>query len=516
MEMKRALPYLLLLVACAIAYCGVFNHEFLLDDEFLIVKNTFLRSWEHLPAIFATSSTGGALGTDSFYRPVQGVLYLLVFQLVGLSTVGFHTLNLLLHFITACLAWILGRRLGFEARWCWVAVLLWILHPIHTEAITFMSATADSSHTLFILLGLICLLPDFSAWRTVGACVCFLLALLSKEAAIVFPGLAVVCLWFTLAPAERWRWRSYLCTWPFWVIAVGYAIARKTFLNFDGTFDFYKTSNIYTEHILYRVFTCLATLPSYLGLLLWPAHLSMERDFPVFVSPSLPVLLGIAILLAIIVLCWRTHGRLRATLIWTFLWFFVAHSIDTGILLPINSLFLEHWMYLPSIGLFIGGAEALHLTIGERRWSSRWLVPLAAAAALALAVRTIRQNETWRDPITFYTHILDYYPRAARDHNNIAMAYAERGQIDEALKHYQTAIELSDTYPQTQYNLARLLAQTGKIPEAVEHLERCLQLNRNFFQAYQLLAQIYAAQGDMQKRDDYANKADAIIKQLIH
>src|SRR5690242_11580071 len=91
------LPLLTLLLAVLAAYANVYGNGFLLDDEFLLQKNRFVADAEYFWRIFASSSTMGAGGTDSFYRPMQTLAYFVVVQLFGLSIPALHFLNVSLH-----------------------------------------------------------------------------------------------------------------------------------------------------------------------------------------------------------------------------------------------------------------------------------------------------------------------------------------------------------------------------------------------------------------------------------
>jgi len=306
-----------------------------------------------------------------------------------------------------------------------------------------------------------------------------------------------------LMKRKRWSIRSYLTTWPLWIMAVVYLILRKTVLNFNHTFTFYKTSNVYTEHILYRIYTFLATIPSYLSLLFWPTDLHLDRQFSVYADPiTPPVLLGVTwLLLGIFMIAWERKSD-RPIWSFAFLWFLTAHVCHMGILLPVNSFFLEHWMYLPSIGFFIAGAQTLVDRFKQPKWA---LIP-ATALGIPLAMNTLRQNEIWSTPVTLYTHILKLNPQVARIHNNLAMAYTDLHQDRQAIEHYSKAIEISDIYPQTHHNLALALLRQGQVVEAVQHLKRALELDPDFYHSSSVLAQIYQSLGDQQHAEEYSKK----------
>lgn len=512
-KILRLWPYAMLLLAVFLVYSNVYDNDFLFDDEFLIQKNQFIRSWDYLLKIFMTPSTAGSGGTDSFYRPLQGFLYLIVFQIFGQSTLGFHLLNILIHAANALLVYSLGLKLNFKKNASLLAALIWAVHPMHTEAVTYQSATADSLHTFWILIGLLLLIPSFSRRRIFVACGVFALAIISKESAVVFPLLVMSVIF--LRSDKPWDWRSYIITWPLWIMVGIYLVLRKTLLNFDDTFNFYKVTNIYTENLHYRIYTFFATLPSYVELMVFPHDLRMERGFPVFIDPiTLPVMLGAVLVLIFalqLALAKKGRGKILA---WAGLWFFFAQIPHTGILLPVNSFFLEHWMYLPSIGLFLGVFQA-GSTLGIVKNYPRISVAFVMLAMAALGHKTYRQNQIWETPIGFYNNILNYGSGTERVHNNLAMAYGDRDNLAKAAEHYLKAIDISgDRSPQPHHNIALILLKLDQVDAAIAHLKRAIEINPRFYYSYAVLADIYRQQGKIEESNKYLQGYKELTKTL--
>lgn len=512
-QRENALYGLLLFLCVSLAYAGAFPSAFLYDDEFLILKNRFLTSFEYLPQIFSSSSTGGAGYVDSFYRPLQTLAYLIVQQLFGQETWAFHGLNILLHGLNTVLLFLLGQKMGLFRRFAFAGALIWAMHPLHTEAVTYMSATADPLHALFLLSGLLVMVPVFTKKQRVVAALFFVLALLSKESAVVFPALAITMVFFF--SSERQRPQSYFVTWPFWAMAFGYLFLRQSLLNFNQDFSMYKEANLYTESFLYRLQTFWATLPSYLSLLVWPVDLHMDRAFPVFTNFLSPLVLAGFILFAG---CLFFIGRgLRQNrvkspwLAWVPLWFFAAHVPQAGVLIPVNSFFLEHWMYVPSLGIFLGVAaftQGCGQSLGAKGQQFLLLGLLLIAGALGL--RTFDQNRVWESPVTFFSHILKYNPESNRVRHNLAMAYTDEGKLDLAKAEYLKVLQTSEEYYQTHHNLARIYASQNQLDLAEKHELRAIELSPKFFPAYGTLADIYRKKGDAVK----AAEAERKFKEL--
>ncbi len=521
---QKVIPYLLLTLAVFAAYCNVYNNEFLFDDGLLITRNDLLHYWSNLGQLFTSSTTDGAHIAGGFARPVQIFLYFLVYQFAGESTVGFHLLNIVIHAANACLIYQLGKKLKFNLWASFFAALIWAMHPIHTEAVTYMSATADGLWAFFCLLGIVILLPDFSWSKIFWVLPIFALGLFSKETTVIFPLLVVICMYLT--SDQRLNPKTYLKTWPLWVAAGAYTVWRLTTTGYDGPetyrkmFDYpeYYSLKMYSEHFELRFYTFLATLPAYLQLLVWPEGLHMERSFRIFLNFMLgPALVGCGMLIAAVTLVIFGRGKYSLPLSWGLLWFGAAHFPDTGLLLATNSLFLEHWMYLPTAGLFLGIAQpiSLCLELPNLQKLKPYAATIAVIIAASLGTATFIQNRVWHDPITFYHHIFKYGVISARAHNNIALAYMDRKQVPEAIEEFRQAIAISDTYAETHHNLAVALLnlpdRLQHVGEAIDELNKALAIDPNFYRSYIVLSQIYTFIGDSDDATLNREKAEKFL-----
>jgi tetratricopeptide (TPR) repeat protein len=541
---RAIMPYWVLALVVFAVYGGIYSNEFLFDDNLLIQLNTYLRDWNHIGDILTKSTTSGVHIAGGFYRPVQMLLYLLVYHVDEQSTFWFHCLNLSLHIINTCLVYKLGTKLGFNAWGVFLAALVWGVHPLHTEAVTYMSATADPLFALFCLWAIIVLLPDFTPRKILQIFPLFLLGLGSKETTVMFPLLVMVCLFFT--SPQRLDIRTYFRTWPLWIVSLAYVFWRMNAPGFDGPQTYandyglpsFANLKLYTDHPAYRIYTFLATLPLYLKLLLYPTGLHMERSFPIYTTAeAAQVLIGLGILIlagAQIFFSYRpaktsSDASQKAkkqkpadrgsALSWGLMWLAAAHAPDTGILVTMNSLFLEHWMYLPSVGLFLGLAQTI----------SKFLQPRPQIYAIAtasivlsfagmLSVMTYDQNQIWRNADSFYNNIFAHGEISARAHNNLALYYSDEDRYADAIRQFNEATKVSDVYAETHYNMAltylRMPDQSAHTQEAIENLKRSLEIDPHFYRSYILLGDIYGAiLKDEAKAAAYHAQGEALLSQ---
>lgn len=517
-QLQKLAPYYVLILVITIFYSNVYDNDFLYDDKYLILQNTYLHNWHSLGDIFRTYVNSGAFRSGHFYRPLQNVLYLIVYQIAGENSFAFHLLNIILHAANACLVYTLGLRLNFKPWAVFLAALIWALHPIHTEAVTYMSSTADTLYSLFCLLGIVVLLPDFTPRKIYIATALSVMSLLSKETAVIFPLLAMSCIYLT--SPKRLAPRTYFKTWPLWCVTAGYLIIRFSFLPFSGKdlLNGDPVSQFYATHIFARIYTFLATIPAYLGLLIWPTGLHMDRDFLVRLDPWFAeVCIGLTIILAAMACIVITRKSARPAFSWGLLWFAAAHTPQTGILVAVNSLFLEHWMYLPSVGLILASSQTLALHVPSRY--KKMACASACVIALVFGYCTYMQNQIWHDPIVFYKNILDRGETSARARNNLGIDYGDRGDFDKAMEQFQLALQNNDTMPETHQNIAflysRKLDGDPHIQEEIDELNKALAIKPDFLAAYDGLAYIYDQKGDKIKASAYRQKADDIRKGFV-
>jgi Tfp pilus assembly protein PilF len=225
----------------------------------------------------------------------------------------------------------------------------------------------------------------------------------------------------------------------------------------------------------------------------------------------------------------RGRARRGLALSWGLLWFAAAHAPNTGILLPINALVSEHWMYLPTIGLFLGAALGME-NLQEKKLQAIAVV-LAVVAALSLGAKTYLQNRVWRDPGAFYENILSCGESTGRVHNNLGLFYWSERDFDRAIVQLRLAVEnpgmrmepmivgmhtnlalmylhanVNETGSVTLEELRSALPLSPQTAEAIGELQTALKIDPDFMWANQMLTVIYDYQGDRVRADFYRNR----------
>jgi tetratricopeptide (TPR) repeat protein len=323
----------------------------------------------------------------------------------------------------------------------------------------------------------------------------FAFALMTKETAIIMPALIFISDYFFLSWEDNLSLREKFkrigkAIWPFMILAGFYIFLRATVLNFKNTFNLYNEENIFTSNFYIRLFTFFRVLTIYFGILFWPLNLHTERSVALATSlNSFSVIFGGILFVGLLALALSQFKRLPI-LSFGILWFFIGLAPTSNLLVPINGLLYEHWLYLPLVGVFLILIWVVQ-ELGEKYNLQKILLALFVVVLILLSVLTIKRNGDWRDPITFYNQTLRYAPKSYRVINNLGMAYADQRNYDKAIEMYRRAIDLDASNPVAYHNLANAYYGIGEINLAIENYHIAISLDPKFAFSYNALAKLY-------------------------
>lgn len=537
---------ILLIFAAFFAYLPSFNNPFIWDDEQFIYKNRFVQNFA-VQKIFTTNTIAGAGENSNYYRPLTTLSFAIDYQMWGLNPLGFHLTNTLLHALAAVLVFLILRELKLKDNLALAVALVFALHPLQAQAVTYMNSRGDSSYTFFAFVSVLLFIwllkqkrfqlqlynlqwTGSKTWWAVGAVVAYVLAVFSKEIGLATLGLWGLLLgWFSLTGKKQinlevfWQKQHTAVITFFAAIgtAVGYLLLRATSLKFTEAMNVYMPGDPYGESILVRLATFAKVLWIYLKLILVPYPLHMERTTDYVLSVFSPwVIATLAVAAALLWLGWREWQRKGSVWIWFGSGWFLGMLVPVSGIIPINGILYEHWLYVPIVGfclVLIGLVKAFD---GERFFDHQVTKVLFGLLMAVYLLLTWHQNYIWGDQVRFYTHTLKYAD-AARLHNNLAMAYAERGQLDEAIRAYQAALERGPDYPQIYHNMANAYAELKEYEYAREWYEKALETDPGFYFTYLQVIKMYVELGEFETAHEYLDRlaqnvpnSEALVRDL--
>ena len=486
-------PIILLLAAGLLIYSNSFGNQMFWDDNDGILNNVYIKDWHYWPKFFTENLIAGAGLISNYWRPMLLTVFSLEWHLWQNNVLGYHLVNTAFHILNAILLFLIFK-ICLKKKWpAFFLALIFLVHPLQTEAVTYVSGLADPLSVFFIFLGILSYLQFLQKnkkvfyWLTLP---CYILALMSKETAIIMPILIFLVEWL-YKRGERFSLAEIIKKYgPFILLAAIYIILRLTVLNFQNTLNLYNEENLFTSRLDIRILTFLKTLPIYLGLIFYPVSLHMERTIEIPTSLADPlVLAGIAITLISLFLIVRFF-RQRQEIAFGMLWFFVGLLPVSNIFVPISGLIYEHWLYLPLIGIFITAYYLMEKPIVQYQLEKLLLVVMIALV-IFFSWRTILRNADWRDPITFYNQTLQYAPDSYRVWNNLGMAYDDNGQYLLAERAYQTAASIDPANPIAYHNLGSLYFKLNRLDDAEKYFLEAIKRDQSFYYSYLSLAKIY-------------------------
>lgn len=506
----RQILFILFLLA-TILYINVFSGSFLWDDEDFVYRNAYVTDISNWPKYFSENLIAGAGKVSDYYRPILLFSFAFDHILWALNPFGFHITSLLLHVSTAFLAYLLIKKLFENKELALLTSVLFVVHPLHTEAVSYIAGRGDMLYSTFLLLTIVLYFKaQYSLRKKKNTLLTFkkflknkyflisilslIFGLLSKELAIVTPILLLLAEvvknreeYFKKFDLKRSFLKLLNRISVYFFVTFVYGILRLTVLNFSNTLNLYGETNEYTSNVFLRLFTFCKVLFEYFVVLIFPMELHMERSVETISGFFNIYVIGAILIIGLVTFLSIKYFKKNSIYLFGLFWFFINLAPTSGIT-PINGIIYEHFLYLASIGFFLviayGFLQLLFILKNKNVVYFTLFILLSIISALG--VRTILRNEEWKDPVKLYNQTLEYAPESIRVHNNLGMEYSGRGMIDEAIAEYEKAIEIQDVYPNPHHNLANLYLERGEYEKAVEEFERVFTIQPEFFFSYDL------------------------------
>jgi len=458
---------MLLMVLGVLAYSNSVKGAFVWDDTGLVRDNPAIRSLSRIPGYFHQTIFEGVGQKSSFYRPLQMTSYAADYFLWGLSPAGYHLTNIMFHIAAALAVFWFVWTISEKRYLSLISAALFTVHPVHTEAVSYISGRADSMALFFMLIALVFYVrgierQQFSLSAIAG--ISYVCALFSKETALFLP---VIVVFYHIALNKKFRPENAAAMAAALVV---YALLRS------GAGPANNPSLLASIGFSRRLPGTFAAYFTYLRLLILPYGQHMEYGAVISVPGDLKVVAGFFLTIATV---WGMYALRRDKIAFFAAGWFVLNFLPVSNIYPLNAYMAEHWMYVPSIGIFMLAASAMGALYHKKGFKPAVTVATAALIAFYLFL-TVKQNLYWRDPVTFYNKTLFYNPRNRRMLNNLGEHYFERGRYDEAIATLQKALEISPNYASAYNNLGAVYVKTGRKQEAIDAFRRAVNIDPSF------------------------------------
>ncbi|MFK8113242.1 MAG: tetratricopeptide repeat protein [Rubripirellula sp.] len=485
----------ILAVAIAITYRPALDAPFIFDDEVSLNNNESIRSLWPLIQDNGIGALNSGPDNPLSARPLVNFSFAINYFFGQLNPVGYRIVNLVIHWITAVLLWILvaktlrlpplqERFSAISGRTGFLSALLWSLHPINSESVIYMTQRTELMMGMFYLMTLLLCLCYWQAESTKSRLGFLLLAMtacvagvLSKEMMASVPG--VVLLYESLFVRESLRdairqsWKLYLALALSWIpFALMYSFGWRTP---GGGFS----EGVLPHHWWISQSPVVFT---YLKLVFWPDPLVIHYGFPVLtaVSQAWPAVLGNAILILAAIWLWRR----RSPAAFSIIAFYAVLSPTLLIPLP-DEPAAERRMYIPLAALVPLLAIGAHLLVARitglvkvkhENTSRAFAAILLASLAILFGVISLRRAALYQNHLALWQHTLVH-----QAHNPVAWystgtLLALDDKVEAAVPYFQEAARLDPTYYKAVYNLAHAYDRLGQDQEAADWYEKTLEI----------------------------------------
>jgi tetratricopeptide (TPR) repeat protein len=473
---------ILLLLACIvlIVYGNALPNGFISDD-LAIPKN--------LPGTTLASIIA------SPHIITRSLLYFFIYKIAGLSPAAFRISNVFIHIVNVWLVYGLLTLLT-KRNIAAIAALLFAIHPIMVESVTWISGGVSPQYTLFILLTLYCYIAAAKQnEKSLYILSLFfgLLSLVSADKAIILP---LILALYEISFGNILRfWKRLL---PFFLVAFGFIALYWSWIGTRLTglqTTFYQSATAVRNPLLYIP----EALAQYMELFVWPVNLSLYHPDQQLTMATL--ITNSAIALAYLCITIIAFFRWRA--LFFFLTFFLLSISPTLLPIQVTWTVAERYAYLGMVGLT--GAAAYLFT--QLKLPHRAIYVSVALIVLLLSTRTILRNRDWHDEISFWSATAKTAPNLPNVHSNLAVALGQKGDYQGAIKEFQTTIALKPDWVDPYYNLSLTYQRAGKLSDAISWYQKTLQLNPTLWQPYRNLAEIAFGEKKYDEAIAYLQKA---------
>jgi len=535
---KPVVYILIIIIWGLLVYSNTFHATFQFDDRTNIIENYKLR---YLSNFWPPSG----LRWSGF------LTFAINYHLGGLNTFGYHILNISIHIFNSILVyWLVILTFKtpvlkdtatsiYSRHIALFSSLIFLSHPIQTQAVTYIVQRFTSLATFFYLLSLVMYInfrlkaeqqcnrtaeqqvekKSYCATALLLYCsslISAILAMKTKEISFTLPFIIVLYEFCFLTGTPNFKRFLYLLPLlltlliiPFSLIGIDKPIGEVIGELREAP---QETEEISRWDYLFTQFRVIVT---YIRLLFLPVNQNLDYDYPVlhsFLNPN--VFLSFLFFLSILAFAFYCFYASRVTrhalriVAFGILWFFIALSVESSVI-PITDVIFEHRVYLPSVGVFVAVITAVFIAANRLRSKGLPIEKILVAAFVFLIIvfagATYARNMVWQDEITLWSDVVKKSRHKARGFNNLAVAYVNAERIDKAIEIYYKIISMTPDYSGAYYNIGVIYDKKGQIDKALEMYDKAISINPDFAGAYNSRGVAYSKKGlDEKAIGDYS------------
>lgn len=486
-----------ILVLVLLAYINMLRNEILTFDDndyFQMYPEVTRLSWESVKQYFSNHYL-------IMYQPLPVLTFALNYHFTGLDTYPMHWVNLLFHLGNVVLVYLFAGRLT-NNRWIGaITALLFGIHPMNVEAVTWISARSSGMYTFFYLAALIQYLKylkedNLKPLLLTG--LFFVLSLFSKAQAVTLPVVMLLLdFYFNRNLKSPKTWLEKI---PFFALSIVFGLIT---LSDTDTMRNITEGMMISYTLPDMIFMLSYSIVFYLFKLFLPVSLCAVYVYPPKTGGWLPweYYASLPLLAGLLWLLWKHRGK-RWVVLCAGL-FLTTISINLQIIPSRLFIVTERYGYFPYIGLFLMVLMALDLWKRRQPFIYQKRQPMLIGVLTLFSIASVagiyNRNQVWKSDIPFLTDIIEKNPEVPylyRAYGNRGMAYKVRGQLPEALQDFSKAISINSTDARSFYNRALVHIAMNNNGAALTDLDEALKRDSSQWMLYRDRSQIRLLSSD--------------------
>ncbi len=500
--------FILLCVIGFILYLNSLKGDFVFDDYPRILNNPAIKDLSNLKLIWLTFNT----------RFLTGLSFAINYKLGGLNPMGYHIVNVIIHILTAFSVYIFTQftlqtsyfqnKVSDQSRDLIAvgATLIFLTHPIQTEAVSYITQRATSLATFFYLASLVLYIKSRSNNNVqflIVSVITTILGMLTKEMTFTIPiTIMVYEIFFLKAKTDSARQvlnRLRPFFWTLLIIPLVLALDQYPHSNL-GLRDQVLKGGFHLTHCL----TQINILRTYLRLFILPVRQNIDYDYSAvkgLLDISMWGSLFLLVLLGVLAILFYKRMRIVSFCI---AWFFITTSIEFIVnpFICSDIVIFEHYLYLPMVGFSIALSYSLFSYLREYRK----VIVTFSLCVFVFSIMTYQRNKVWENGIALWSDAVKKSPHKPRPYSNLGYHYSLVDEYDLAINNYKRALQISPNY--TVYNhLGDAYFHKRDYNNSIRYYRRHITFSPNDASVYSKLCSVFAEKGDYEQAIQYGRMA---------
>ena len=525
--MKKTLPYIILTILVCLAYGNTLQHSFHFDDISSILEKPWIRGLDKIPDFIFSYSQ----------RPLVILSFNINYAISGFKEWSYHVFNITFHLLVVFLVYRLGKLIvshisqktssvvNISNQIPLLAAVIFAIHPLNTQAVTYISSRSSIMATMFYLMAIILFSKGLykTKEKEIKTNYAFVMS------AVIFFGIGFLCKLIIISlPAILFAYHYYFISDQ--NIKIWVKRQWKLILGIGGLLVLvFLCKKIYGDGLLRASIvdvtawdyfrTQIGVIPfEYFRKMIFPFNLTIDPGFQVVQHWRFPIAIGGIIILGIFFIVWvklsevKKQSKKYGLEAFGLIWILITLS-PTSSFIPLLDMAAEHRTYLPLVGFSIAMASILirlknfiqksmevdKLNMWNYKKMLRVPVVLILLTLASFLIGTRERNKAWKDEVSLWADAKQKAPLLIRPYNNLGEAYDKLGNYDLAIIEFETALRLNPNYFFALSNLGNVYGKKKEYAQAISYTKQALQQKPDYAPGHYNLAKALHMTGNPEK-----------------